>query len=92
MYKCTKTIEAMKKSPLRLIKHLCCNNDHDIGNSVCCSNPDCEVAKVERSLNTNLMKMHPDCTIGFKQIVIVPKAVTNGKTRNCHATMYEEYN
>ena len=93
--RCSATIEAMKKSPLRLMQYLCCDNDDKYPDLKCiegrCENPSCGVTKIQHLFDSKLININPNCTIGFKQIVIVPKALTNGKSRNCHATIHDEY-
>ena len=92
---CSATVAAMKKSPLRLLRYLCCDNDHNYPDLKCieckCTNQNCGVTKMRRLLESNLLNIHPNCKICFKQIIIIPKALTNGKNRNCHATIYDKY-
>ena len=89
------TISAMSKSTLRFLKYLCCDNDQKYPNLKCvqsnCSNSSCGATKIQRLFDSKLININPNCIIGFKQIVMVPKTLTNGKNRNCHATINCDY-
>ena len=96
---CTDTLSAMKKSPLRLMKYLSCDNDRKCPNIRCvhrnngsgCNNIDCGVYKIQQLFTSNKITIDDYIEIGFKQMINVPVTTKKGKTRNCHATIYEHY-
>ena len=88
---CNETLEALSRSPLRLLQHLCCVNGSEHPDLQCingyCSQSECGIFKVERLLRSQLIKIPDEDDIGFKQIRPMERMV-KGKKQKCHANVY----
>ena len=93
-YQCEATLNAMKNSGLRLLQHLCCDNESKYPNlervqCECEESIDCGIGKVLRLLNSSCITLQSTDTMGFKRIIKL-EHVHKNRTRKAHANMYEQ--
>ena len=90
-----KTLEALKKSPLRLIQCLSCKNHRDHPDCQCifdlCKKPECGVTNINQLFEAQLINIRDTEKIGFKQTINLQAESKKGKKYNYHANIYEEY-
>ena len=89
---CADTIAALKKSPLKLIQYLCCNNHSKYPDLNCvdgsCYENQCGIFKIHQLLHSNLLRIPSNDDIGFKEIICISRTV-NGKEKRCHSNVHQ---